>query len=215
MYARHFRRRALEALDADLREELRYTERMALRNPKNYQVWHHRRAVCERLGDGGDEKHFTAAALQDDAKNYHAWAHRQWAVRAFGLWDGELEFVDDMLDDDVRNNSAWNHRWFVLEHTTPLARADREREADYALARIQRAVHNESPWNYLRGLVRGHEAHFSSRLRHSLEATLASTPDCIFAAGLLVELLAVEGTTEAVAEATKVRFVTHTCGVPG
>jgi hypothetical protein len=28
-------------------------------NPKNYQIWYHRRAVVELLGDGSREKEFT------------------------------------------------------------------------------------------------------------------------------------------------------------
>lgn len=204
---RYFRRRALEALGADLREELRFTQEMALEHPKNYQIWHHRREVCARLGGGGDEKRFTRAAIAGDAKNYHAWAHRQWAVKTFALWDGELAFVDELLAEDVRNNSAWNHRWFVLEHTTALATADREKEAEYALAKIARAEHNESPWNYLRGLVRGYEAHFAPALVPKLRATLERTPDCVFAAALLVELLAKgDGSDEAIASAVQVRL---------
>lgn len=208
----YFRRRCLEALGADLREELRFTQRMALEHPKNYQIWHHRREICARLGDGGDEKRFTRAAIAGDAKNYHAWAHRQWAVKAFSLWDGELEAVDELLDEDVRNNSAWNHRWFVLEHTTALAAADRDREAQYALDRIARAVHNESPWNYLRGLVAGFEAHFAPILVPKLLETLEETPDCIFAAALLVELYAKgDGSDAAIASAVEVRG--FSCGI--
>ena len=34
-----YRRRCLEALGSDLREELRFTEATAYENPKNYQIW--------------------------------------------------------------------------------------------------------------------------------------------------------------------------------
>ena len=52
-------------------------------NPKNYQVWHHRRVVAEWLGDGSEEKRLTGIIFALDAKNYHAWEHRQWALRKF------------------------------------------------------------------------------------------------------------------------------------
>ncbi|EEY57304.1 protein farnesyltransferase/geranylgeranyltransferase, putative [Phytophthora infestans T30-4] len=160
----YFRRRVLEALGSDLREELQFTADMAIQHPKNYQIWHHRREICTMLHDASEEKEFCALAIDGDSKNYHAWAHRQWVVKTFGLWDGELQFVDKMLLEDVRNNSAWNHRWFVLNNSSGLATtADRQREIDYALDKISIAVHNESPWNYLRGLVRGHEAAFAAQ----------------------------------------------------
>ena len=36
---------------------------MALENPKNYQIWHHRRVIVEMLGDGSLEGAFTEAAF--------------------------------------------------------------------------------------------------------------------------------------------------------
>lgn len=48
----------------------------AAENPKNYQIWHHRRAVVELLGDGSRELAFSETVFDTDAKNYHAWAHR-------------------------------------------------------------------------------------------------------------------------------------------
>ncbi|KAL4176141.1 hypothetical protein KRP22_001095 [Phytophthora ramorum] len=199
----YFRRRVLEALGSDLRGELQFTADMAIQHPKNYQIWHHRREICTMLHDGSQEKAFCAMAIDGDSKNYHAWAHRQWAVKTFSLWDGELEFVNKMLLEDVRNNSAWNHRWFVLSNTSGVATtADRQREVDYALNKISLAVHNESPWNFLRGLVRGHEATFAAQLKEKARGVLETTPDCIFAAVLLVDLCAKEGTDEALGRAT-------------
>lgn len=206
-----FRRKALEALNANLYDELAFTERMAIAHPKNYQIWHHRREVCALLQDGSAEKAFSAKAIAGDSKNYHAWAHRQWAIRTFQLWDGELAFTDAMLDDDVRNNSAWNQRWFVLQHTTGWSVDAREREVAYALAKIDVAVHNESPWNYLRGLVRGYEAHFAPTLTPKLRSVLEQFPDCIFAAALLVDLYAKEAIEDAVAAAHEVRPLCWRC----
>ncbi|RLN59332.1 hypothetical protein BBJ29_002667 [Phytophthora kernoviae] len=200
----YFRRRVLEALGSDLREELQYTADMAIQHPKNYQIWHHRREICTMMHDGSEEKAFCALAIDEDSKNYHAWAHRQWAVKTFDLWDGELDFVDKMLAEDVRNNSAWNHRWLVLSNSSGLATtADRQKEINYALDKIAKAVHNESPWNYIRGLIRGHEANFAKQLKEKANEVLATTPDCIFAAALLVDLYAKDGSEDALASAVK------------
>lgn len=52
-------------------------------NPKNYQVWHHRRVIVEWLNDSSRELALTEEILGMDAKNYHAWQHRQWAMKTF------------------------------------------------------------------------------------------------------------------------------------
>lgn len=77
------RREILKALNKDLLEELGYVQGMIYDNPKNYQVWHHRRVIVEWLQAGETELEVTEAVLKLDAKNYHAWQHRQWALKTF------------------------------------------------------------------------------------------------------------------------------------
>lgn len=63
---------------------MKYIERIIVHSqPKNYQVWHHRRVLVEWLQDASSEKYLTEAVLAKDAKNYHAWQHRQWVIRTF------------------------------------------------------------------------------------------------------------------------------------
>lgn len=56
----------------------------------------------------------------------------------------------------MRNNSAWNQRFFVLKHTgfTPDVM---EREINYVMNRIRIIKNNESPWNFLRGILQQDE----------------------------------------------------------
>lgn len=79
-------------------------------NPKNYQIWYHRRALLENAGKRknsdnttvtlsgeviAQELAYVAKVLDEDSKNYHAWSHRQWIVRTVNqedLWKKELEF---------------------------------------------------------------------------------------------------------------------------
>lgn len=151
----HFRRLCLEALHSDMSAELAFVTRAALASPKTYQIWYHRRVVVERLGDASHEKAFTERVLADDSKNYHAWSHRQFVLQHFGLWEGELQFVEGLLDDDVRNNSAWNQRWFVVKSTTGYeAPGVMQRELDFAMRYARQAPNNESPVNYIRGIMR-------------------------------------------------------------
>lgn len=73
---RQYRRETLYNLNYDLNLELDYMDTFAEENPKNYQIWFHRRAIVEKLGDASRELAFTAHVFDVDAKNYHAWSHR-------------------------------------------------------------------------------------------------------------------------------------------
>ena len=131
---------------------------------------HHRQVVMSNIPSlPANELDFLARMFAKDAKNYHVWSYRQWLVRHFSLWDSELPYVEALLQADVRNNSAWNHRWFVVfgRHTDPekhsIKRNDAyaivsqdvlQKEIDYTLAAISLAPQNQSPWLYLRGILR-------------------------------------------------------------
>ncbi|XP_055628831.1 protein farnesyltransferase/geranylgeranyltransferase type-1 subunit alpha [Toxorhynchites rutilus septentrionalis] len=147
-----YRRVLLKALKCDLWDELEYIDAKIQDNPKNYQVWHHRRVIVEWLNDASGELKMTEDILTLDPKNYHAWQHRQWAIKTFDLFDDELSYVDRLISEDLRNNSAWNERFFVLKHTGFNAEV-LEREIQYVITRIRLVKNNESPWNFLRGLL--------------------------------------------------------------
>lgn len=135
--------------------ELNFVDQFSDDNPKNYQIWYHRRAIVDTMNNASREISFCDRVLMADAKNYHCWAHRQYIVKKYCLWDGELERTDILIKEDIRNNSAWNHRWFVLvqgpvDSSNPSVL---EREVQYAHSHIKDVQLNESAWNYLRGLV--------------------------------------------------------------
>ncbi|KAH6561009.1 hypothetical protein BASA50_000823 [Batrachochytrium salamandrivorans] len=142
------------ALKTPLNSELSFTEELAAEHPKSYQIWHHRQAIADQDNEPEREIAFINRMLEIDSKNYHAWSYRQHVVSKHKLWKSELVDIDRLLQEDVRNNSAWNQRFFVYSRSVDtLNSEDLEHEVQYTLARINMAVQNESPWNYLRGMI--------------------------------------------------------------
>lgn len=127
---------------------------------------HHRQLIIEKLNDPSGELEFVKLILGEDSKNYHAWSYRQWLLTTFQLFSEELAFINDLLQFDLRNNSAWNQRYFVLTQgpdSIKLNTAERmKEEVSYVLKYIKRAPNNESPWAYLRGILRAHSYQLSS-----------------------------------------------------
>jgi hypothetical protein len=136
------RRQCLRFLKCDLSKELARVAEWGGKNPKNFQLWQHRRALSSDIGRAAamPELVYTSAVIAEDAKNYHAWSHRRWVLQSLCLpaisaheghtaesahegtlppWETlrglELDWVDVLLDADARNNSAWTHRWFVQD----------------------------------------------------------------------------------------------------
>ncbi|KAM3415046.1 hypothetical protein BST61_g10181 [Cercospora zeina] len=138
-----YRAKTLFELHHDLRKELEWLNEKALAHQKNYQIWHHRNLIVDTLDTVEGEQHFVEQMFEADGKNYHVWSYRQWLVRRFDLWEGkgELEFTERMLakDDGVRG---------ITDEKI------RAREVRFAQEAIAKAPQNQSPWNYLRGIVR-------------------------------------------------------------
>ncbi|XDG01751.1 hypothetical protein ABKA04_001366 [Annulohypoxylon sp. FPYF3050] len=170
----------IEALNISIPDEIEWLNEIALTYIKNYQIWNHRNHLIDHYYPAivtspdelsalaNSEKKFLDEMLQLDTKNYHVWSYRQYLVRKLGLWgEAELKTVEAMIDDDVRNNSAWSHRFFVVfsdpSYSTPDSHATEhdpkipadilDREVEYAKTKILLAPQNQSPWNYLKGVL--------------------------------------------------------------
>jgi protein farnesyltransferase/geranylgeranyltransferase type-1 subunit alpha len=176
-----YRASTIFALNANIERELNWVNDVALDHQKNYQIWHHRQllidhlypsissdpATLEKLAES--EIDFMTQMFDEDAKNYHVWSYRQYFVRKLNLFnDAELKSIEILLRTDVRNNSAWSHRFYVVfsdpKHSTPGSRANEhdpkipdeiiDREIEFSKAATFEAPQNQSPWNYLRGVLR-------------------------------------------------------------
>ena len=153
---RLFRRRCLLELGLSIKDELQFTAKSAGENPKNYQMWFHRRELCasnHKLLTG--EIAYTTQVLSKDPKNYHAWSHRQWAVAESRTFEDDNAFTDSLLEKDGRNNSAWNHKWFLLSRggASALSRETIIQELANLKQHVTRIPSNEAAWNFFQGLL--------------------------------------------------------------
>jgi protein farnesyltransferase/geranylgeranyltransferase type-1 subunit alpha len=158
---RLYRAKAISELGRPLKDEIAWLNPTALKHLKNYQIWHHRHTIIDKLGSSDGEADFINSMLEQDTKNYHVWSYRQWLVKRFDLFDQpeELEWTHSMIEEDVRNNSAWNHRYYLVIGGRE-GKASKEianRELEYTKAAIRKAPQNQSPWNYILGIIRAAE----------------------------------------------------------
>jgi protein farnesyltransferase/geranylgeranyltransferase type-1 subunit alpha len=175
-----YRFKVLTKLGLSIPDEISWLNEVALENLKNYQIWHHRQLLLDSYYPsissdpvavkklGKSETDFISRILEEDTKNYHVWSYRQYLVGKLGLWTpAELGATQNMIEDDVRNNSAWSHRFYLVfsdpnnsspdasptTHDPKVPATTIDREINYAKEKILLAPQNQSPWNYLLGVL--------------------------------------------------------------
>jgi protein farnesyltransferase/geranylgeranyltransferase type-1 subunit alpha len=176
-----YRASTLFALSSSITAELAWVNDVALEHQKNYQIWHHRQILIDNLYSSissdpaslqalaESEREFMTQMFDEDSKNYHVWSYRQYLVRKLDMFgESELKSIEKLLRSDVRNNSAWSHRFFVVfsdpAYCTPDSKATEhdpkipdeilDREVEFGKAATFEAPQNQSPWNYIRGVLR-------------------------------------------------------------
>ncbi|CAI2374217.1 unnamed protein product [Moneuplotes crassus] len=152
----YIRRKCLDEIgtEEDWQNEIKYLNKIGIALEKNYQIWHHRRCIVQKLNDPSNEKQFMEGILKSDDKNYHAWSYRIWFIKYFNLFDGEMEFIEKMIQDNPVNNSAWSYRYFLVNHTKEFGKETVEQEIQYAFQQIKDyKLDNEAPWVYIRGFL--------------------------------------------------------------
>jgi protein farnesyltransferase/geranylgeranyltransferase type-1 subunit alpha len=189
-----------QALGRSWREELQWCSTLADDNPKNYQIWQHRR-WCLNCGitsgefvalDAQCELDFLSDFLtnpdQGDHKNYHAWSNRQWLLRScnskFDLpFSIDVGFCMKMISLDVFNNSAWNHWHFCIKGGPSGSFKELPTAAIlYACDVLRKHADNESPWSFIRGCFpEGIPFASFQPLVDAISFILAKEPRCRFA----------------------------------
>jgi len=141
--------------EIDPQSELNWLDELMVPNQKNYQIWHHRKLLIEKLNDSSHEKRVLDDVFQSEPKNFHAWTHRIWMIRRFNNIEGEFDFIDKMLEQDIKNNSVWNYRFFLVQFVNgnKLDKEIIEKEIKYAIEKIKKNNINECPYCYIRGYI--------------------------------------------------------------
>lgn len=150
------RRKCLDKIkEIDPYQELLWLDDLMLENQKNYQIWHHRKLLIEKINDASHEKKVLDDIFKYEPKNFHAWTHRIWMIRRFNNIEGEFDFIDKMLENDIKNNSVWNYRFFLVQfvNNNKLNKDIVEKEINYAIEKIKLEPINECPYCYIRGYI--------------------------------------------------------------
>ena len=160
------------ALKLPVETEIDWINSVALDNPKNYQIWHHRQLLIDYLYQtasdnpaklqalADSELEFMTQMFDEDSKNHHVWSYRQYLVRKLNLFNQkEIKSIEELLRRDVRNNSAWSHRFFLVfsdpTYSTPGSKATEydpkipdsilDREVDFSKAATFEAPQKPEP----------------------------------------------------------------------
>lgn len=164
-------------LNIKIEDEQDWVDSITELNQKNYQIWHHRKYMCEISGDYQRELDIINEVFIEEPKNYHAWCHRIWVVRRYDLYLSEFDFVNHLIERDQRNNSAWNYRFFLVNSCHTIVNRENvdskvdnktdkiisdirgyidnislTKEVNYSSKFIKKDVDNESVYSYIKGL---------------------------------------------------------------
>jgi protein farnesyltransferase/geranylgeranyltransferase type-1 subunit alpha len=144
-----------EIKEIDPKKELDWLDKQMVENQKNYQIWHHRKLLIEKLNDASHEKKMLDNVFESEPKNFHAWSHRIWMIRRFNNVEGEFEYIEKMLENDIKNNSVWNYRFFLIQYVNnnKINKDIAEKEIKYAIDKIKKCPINECPYCYIRGYI--------------------------------------------------------------
>lgn len=169
------------------------------------------------------EINFLTQMFAADSKNYHVWSYRQYVVRKLEIFPSqvddepnEIKSIETLIEEDVRNNSAWSHRFFLVfcdpatstegkrqtERDEKVPEEIVDREIKYAENQIWLAPQNQSPWNYMRGVLRkagrdiASQESFAVQFAKFAEGGLKEEIKSTHALDLLAEIWAAKGEKE-------------------
>ena len=92
----------------------------------------------------------------------------------------------------MRNNSVWNYRFFLIKLTNENKFSENliQSEINYTLEKITEVPFNESPYSYIRGLLKEVGYKFSKfpEIKNFVEKIIELNPKCSYAYSLLLDI---------------------------
>jgi protein farnesyltransferase/geranylgeranyltransferase type-1 subunit alpha len=161
-----------------IRNELRIAAILGGNNPKNYQIWYHRRAVLEHLPPWLFLQCITDRSISTTTsteENYLSTNHNVTNITYL-----ELDYIHTVLSVDEKNYHAWSHRQWMVSHmitatslcsTTPATTGTvatneshyiYDNEMLYCDHFIQLDIRNNSAWNHRWYMVHHRHGHHNT-----------------------------------------------------
>ncbi|MGH0172035.1 UNVERIFIED_CONTAM: hypothetical protein FKN15_062542 [Acipenser sinensis] len=174
----HHRRMIVEWLK-DPSQELEFIADILSQDAKNYHAWQHRQWVIQeyKLWDG--ELEYIDQLLDEDVRNNSAWNQRHFVIfnttgyNDTAALEREVQYSLKLIKKAPHNESAWNYlkghyRRVLVQSlqkdlreemkyiTAIIEDQPKNYQVWYSLKLIKKAPHNESAWNYLKGILQDH-----------------------------------------------------------
>ena len=155
---RHHRQFIMSHLTTLPPTEIAFLARMFNQDAKNYHVWAYRHWLVRHFSLWDSELPYIESLLLEDVRNNSAWNHR-WFVVFCRDTDPAVHSIQDLNNEPT----AAAAKAVAGEDTEAVGRGNKkikinpaiiEREIEYAKQAIRAAPQNQSPWNYLRGVLR-------------------------------------------------------------
>lgn len=145
-----------DAVTKFARSEMAFLATILSEDTKNYHVWSYRQYLVRKLGYWvDDERKSMEAFIRQDVRNNSAWSHRFFLVFSDPNNSSNRSQADKDKDekDDKPSSLEASVGELNISHDPEVPAAIVDREIAYAQEQILKASQNESPWNYLRGVL--------------------------------------------------------------
>ena len=123
--------------------DLEVARKMGGTNPKNYQIWYHRRSILEQSFMSCNQGNVNVN--DNDNNDIDASASIPTSLSTLALVDEELDYIASVLEEDAKNYHAWSHRQWTLKSIN-MPQKWRE-EIMFINELLEEDVRNNSAWN--------------------------------------------------------------------
>lgn len=149
---------APERVAAFARSEVEFLTAILSEDTKNYHVWSYRQYLVRKLSYWtDDERRATERFISQDVRNNSAWSHRFFLVFSDPAYTTPVDSAESGSGSGSGSGDKDGLEAAMgklsLAHDPAVPADIIDREVTYAQDKIVRAPQNESPWNYLKGVL--------------------------------------------------------------